>query len=81
VELDLAPNTVAKAYRTLERERLIETLGRRGSFVAEHLPARPSEAETLLDEAARAFVVRARQLRVSDAAAGRAVRRAQRSRD
>jgi len=80
-ELELAPNTVAKAYRTLERERLIETLGRRGSFVAEHLPARPSEAETLLDEAARAFVVRARQLRVSDAAAGRAVRRAQRSRD
>ena len=80
-ELELAPNTVAKAYRTLERERLIESLGRRGSFVAEHLPARPSEAETLLDEAARAFVVRARQLRVSDAAAGRAVRRAQRSRD
>jgi DNA-binding transcriptional regulator YhcF (GntR family) len=80
-ELELAPNTVAKAYRALERERLIETLGRRGSFVAEQLPARPSEAATLLDEAARAFVSRARHLRVSDAAAGRAVRRAQRSRD
>jgi DNA-binding transcriptional regulator YhcF (GntR family) len=80
-ELELAPNTVAKAYRALERERLIETLGRRGSFVAERLPARPPRAEMLLDEAARAFVARARQLRVSDAAAGRAVRRAQRSAD
>jgi hypothetical protein len=47
--------------------------------VAEQLPARPQEAEALLDEAARAFVARARQLRVSDAAAGRAIRRAQRS--
>ena len=76
-ELELAPNTVAKAYRMLERERLIETFGRRGSFVAERLPARPPGAETLLDESARAFVARARQLRAPDAAAMRAVRRAQ----
>jgi DNA-binding transcriptional regulator YhcF (GntR family) len=80
-ELELAPNTVAKAYRALEREGLIEGRGRRGSFVADRLPTRPSEAETLLGDAARAFVARARQLRAPDAAAMRAVRRAQRSRD
>lgn len=80
-ELELAPNTVAKAYRALEGEGLIETRGRRGSFVAERLPTRPSEAETLLEDAARAFVARARQLRVPDAAAMLAVGRAQRSRD
>lgn len=35
-ELDLAPNTVAKAYRALEADGLIETRGRSGSFVSAH---------------------------------------------
>ncbi|WP_235189678.1 GntR family transcriptional regulator [Williamsia sp. D3] len=31
-ELDLAPNTVARSYRELEAEDVIETRGRQGSF-------------------------------------------------
>ncbi|NJP69017.1 GntR family transcriptional regulator [Streptomyces sp. ventii] len=33
-ELGLAPNTVAKAYRALEGDGVIETRGRNGTFVA-----------------------------------------------
>lgn len=33
-ELDLAVNTVAKAYRALEADGVISTEGRRGTFVA-----------------------------------------------
>lgn len=33
-DLGLAVNTVARAYRELESERIIETHGRRGTFVA-----------------------------------------------
>ncbi len=80
-DLDLAPNTVAKAYRALEEMGLIEGRGRRGTFVAERLPVRPARAEALLEGAARVFVARARQLGASDADAGRAVRRVQRSSD
>jgi GntR family transcriptional regulator len=32
-ELQINPNTVAKAYRLLERDNLIETRGRYGSFI------------------------------------------------
>jgi len=80
-DLELAPNTVAKAYRALEAEELVEGRGRQGTFVAERLPVRPAKADALLDDAARAFIARARQLGVSDADARGAVRRAQRSTD
>jgi DNA-binding transcriptional regulator YhcF (GntR family) len=33
-ELGLAPNTVARSYRALEQDEVIETRGRLGSFVA-----------------------------------------------
>ncbi|RXZ73214.1 GntR family transcriptional regulator [Agromyces albus] len=33
-ELGLAPNTVARAYRELEHDGVIETRGRNGSFVS-----------------------------------------------
>ncbi len=33
-DLGLATNTVARAYRALERDEVIETRGRNGSFVA-----------------------------------------------
>lgn len=33
-QLALAPNTVAKAYRALESDGIIETRGRNGTFVA-----------------------------------------------
>ena len=80
-DLELAPNTVAKAYRALEAEELVEGRGRHGTFVAERLPARPAKADALLDDAARAFVARAHQLGISDADARGALRRAQRSTD
>jgi GntR family transcriptional regulator len=60
--LDLAPGTVAKAYRRLESEGLLMARGRLGTFVAEELPERPTDAEELLDQAARAYARRARQL-------------------
>ena len=80
-DLELAPNTVAKAYRALEAQELVEGRGRQGTFVVERLPVRPVKADALLDDAARAFVARAYQLGVSDAYARGAVRRAQRSTD
>lgn len=33
-ELGLAPGTVARAYRTLEADRVIETRGRHGTFIS-----------------------------------------------
>lgn len=37
-DLQLNPNTVAKAYRLLERDSIIETRGRRGSFIHNAAP-------------------------------------------
>jgi GntR family transcriptional regulator len=43
-DLGINPNTVAKAYMLLEREGIILTVRRRGSFVAESAPARAKES-------------------------------------
>ena len=40
-DLDLATNTVARAYRELEADGVIETRGRKGSFVCENLAPNP----------------------------------------
>jgi GntR family transcriptional regulator len=61
-ELEIAPNTVAKAYRDLASAGLIAGCGRRGTFVSARLPALPRR-EARLAEAADAYVRRARQLR------------------
>lgn len=61
-ELGLATNTVAKAYRALESEGLIEGRGRRGTFVTERLPTRLADRERRLAEAADALVRRGAQL-------------------
>ncbi|WP_206490099.1 GntR family transcriptional regulator [Rhodococcus sp. KRD162] len=68
-ELKIAPNTVAKTYRELEQQGVIETRGRSGSFVASGGdPSRDIAARAatefvktvrsigLDDEQARAFV-------------------------
>ena len=60
-QLDLAPNTVAKAYRRLEEDGLLEGRGRRGTFVVERLPRLPDRDRRLV-EAAEAFVRRGAQL-------------------
>lgn len=60
-ELGLATNTVARAYRELEREHVIETRGRYGSFIAA-----PNKAITETAQAAAdAFVAHVEQLGVS----------------
>ncbi|MFF5446582.1 GntR family transcriptional regulator [Streptomyces sp. NPDC012888] len=57
-ELGLAANTVAKAYRALEADGVIETRGRHGTFVAAAGDATAREAAA----AAQAYAERARRL-------------------
>ncbi len=57
-DLDLAPNTVARTYRELESDGIIETRGRNGSFVASH----GDPVERQAQEAAAAFAQRIRKL-------------------
>jgi DNA-binding transcriptional regulator YhcF (GntR family) len=74
--LDVVPNTVAKAYRELERKGYLEGRGRAGTFVADAPPAPPGEPTTALHEAARTYLHRAEQLGFAPDAATRALRRA-----
>lgn len=60
-DLGLAVNTVARAYRELEQQQVIETRGRNGSFVAVTGDATARH----LQVAARAFADRAAQLGVA----------------
>ena len=64
-ELGLAPNTVARAYRELEADGIIETRGRNGSYVSPHGDAAERQAQI----AARSYVDRIHQLGVDDDAA------------
>ena len=57
-DLGLAPNTVARCYRELERDGIIETRGRNGTFVAWS----PDSAERGAQEAAQSFADRVRTL-------------------
>jgi len=72
LELGLAANTVAKAYRALEGEGLLLGRGRHGTFVAGR-PGPPVGADMRLRKAAEAFAGRARQLGFGDAEARRAL--------
>lgn len=64
-EIGLAANTVAKAYRALETDGVIETRGRKGTFVA----ASGDAADRELAQAAQAFAARAHRLGVDRATA------------
>ncbi|MBY6706899.1 GntR family transcriptional regulator [Rhodococcus sp. BP-241] len=70
--LDLAPNTVAKAYRELEKDGVIETRGRSGTFVA--AGGDPSAGAVQL--AATEYVRAARRAGIDDEVALRYVRMA-----
>ena len=59
-ELGLAANTVARAYRELERDGVIETRGRNGSFVSAAEDAPEQQAQL----AASAYADRIAQLGV-----------------
>ncbi|MEU6916345.1 GntR family transcriptional regulator [Streptomyces olindensis] len=73
--LGLAANTVAKAYRALEADGVIETRGRHGTFVA----AAGAAADRELASAAQAYAERARRLGLGEDAALSAVRDALRA--
>ncbi|MEU6147158.1 GntR family transcriptional regulator [Streptomyces sp. NPDC047081] len=73
--LGLAANTVAKAYRALESDGVIETRGRNGTYVA----AAGSAAEREAASAAQAYVERVRRLGLGEEAALAAVRDALRA--
>ncbi|MFD7082158.1 GntR family transcriptional regulator [Streptomyces sp. NPDC002181] len=60
-ELGLAANTVAKAYRALEGDGVIETRGRNGTFVAAAGDGAAREAAS----AAQAYAERAKRLGLS----------------
>jgi DNA-binding transcriptional regulator YhcF (GntR family) len=61
-ELGLAPNTIARAYRELEKDQVIETRGRQGSFIA----ATGDAAERQAQQAAAAYADRVVQLGLSE---------------
>jgi len=73
--LGLAANTVAKAYRALETDGVIETRGRNGTFVAAAGDAASREAAA----AAQAYAERARRLGLTETGALDAVRDALRA--
>jgi GntR family transcriptional regulator len=64
-DLGVATATVARAFRELERDRIIATRGRHGSFVLD-APTRvmAAERDRRLKAAADSFAVQARQLGV-----------------
>lgn len=51
LDLEVNPATVAKAYQMLERDGIIRTAGRRGTFV--HADAAPNLEDSLRKEAAQ----------------------------
>jgi DNA-binding transcriptional regulator YhcF (GntR family) len=71
-QVGLAANTVAKAYRALEADGVIETRGRNGTFVAAAGDAAAREAAA----AASAYAQRARRLGLDRDAARAAVEEA-----
>jgi len=71
-DLGLAPNTVARSYRALEQDEVIETRGRLGSFVA----ATGDATHRQVQLAAAAYAERAKSLQVDPAEALAIVRAA-----
>ena len=77
-DLGIANGTVARAYRDLEQEGLLETHRPRGTFVTDRRP-RPSEGRRALRDLAARFVEQAAQLGVGPDEAAAAVTAAFRS--
>ena len=63
-DLGVATGTVARAYRELERDGIVETRGRHGTRVRANVVPKRVDADAALEAAARAFAVRATHLGV-----------------
>jgi DNA-binding transcriptional regulator YhcF (GntR family) len=63
-DLGLAPGTVARAYQLLEADGILESRGRRGTFVAKP-PRTTSQLASPLDDLARAYLTQTSQLGIS----------------
>lgn len=76
-DLGLAKGTVARAYEALLRDGVVRAAGRHGTVVADRAgqPA-TREVEHALQQAARAYAVTVRQLRISPRKALREAREA-----
>lgn len=74
-ELRIAANTVAKTYRALEADGVIETRGRHGTYIA----AAGDAADREVAEAAQAYALRAQRLGLDRDAAQSAVAEALRA--
>jgi GntR family transcriptional regulator len=62
-DLQVAPGTVARAYKELERDRLVVSRRRTGTVVSDHPPRTATRGiREELDAAAERFVVEIRQL-------------------
>lgn len=59
-DLGIAPGTVARAYQELDREGVLVTRGRHGSFIADTKAISGSEAG--LDQAAKALAIKGYQM-------------------
>jgi DNA-binding transcriptional regulator YhcF (GntR family) len=73
LDLGLAVNTVARAYKELEADRLVETRGRNGTFV---LASRSQVDDEQTQAAATVFARTARRAGISLAEAGEILNRA-----
>ncbi|MFC3960499.1 GntR family transcriptional regulator [Nocardia jiangsuensis] len=71
-QLGLAPNTVARAYRELEADGVLETRGRQGTFIA----SSGDPTRDLAGRAATQYVAAIRRLGLDDRTALRYIRSA-----
>lgn len=65
-DLNLAANTVARTYRALEAEHLIDTRGRQGTYVARRPAPTRTQRRRQLEHAARQYITAARALDADD---------------
>ncbi|MFK5633732.1 MULTISPECIES: GntR family transcriptional regulator [unclassified Ornithinimicrobium] len=78
LDLGIAPNTVARAYRELEADGLLVGRGRSGTFVAGREPGEPASARAISagQEAAASYARTARSLGLAPSEALALVRQA-----
>jgi DNA-binding transcriptional regulator YhcF (GntR family) len=68
-DLGVASGTVARAYRELERDGIVETRGRHGTTIRAHAARERLDADAELRTAARSFAVRATHLGIEPSSA------------